>query len=63
MRCYLWLKMMGSVYVDPALKGVIQSRVNALSDPNDGVIVSERDALVDMLDSQYQIEYQRRRDE
>lgn len=54
---------MGSVYVDPAFKGLIQARVNALSDPDAGVIVSERDALVDMLDAQYQREYHRRRDE
>lgn len=54
---------MGSVYVDAALKDLVQARVNALSDPNAGEIVSERDALVDMLDARYRREYHRRRDE
>lgn len=50
---------MPSVYVDKTLKSVVQRRCNALSDPDEGIIVSERDALVDMLDDQYIQEYQR----
>lgn len=54
---------MASIYCDQHLKEVVQARVSALSDPDEGVLVSEQAALVDMLDSQYQTEYARRRAE
>lgn len=52
---------MASIYADKPLKNLVQARVGALSTPEDGVIVSEKDALVDMLDPQYRQEYLRRK--
>lgn len=53
--------MMASIYADEPLKRLVQARVNALSDPDEGEIVSEKEALVDMLDTQYRNEYLRRK--
>lgn len=52
---------MASIYADQSLKALVQARVGALSDPDQGIIVSEKDALVDMLDPQYRREYLRRK--
>lgn len=52
---------MASIYCNRPLKKLVQARVMALSDPDSGEIVSEQDALVDMLDPQYRQEYERRR--
>lgn len=54
---------MASIYADDALKNLVQSRAEALSDPDENVILSEKDALVDMLDQQYRREYLRRKGE
>lgn len=52
---------MATVYVDDELKALVQARVNALSDPDEGIIINEREALVDMLDTDYEREYKRRK--
>jgi hypothetical protein len=52
---------MATVYVDEELKDLVQARVAALSRPDDGIIVNERDALVEMLDEPYEREYRRRK--
>lgn len=51
---------MASIYVDQHLKELVQARVGALSEPDEGIIVNEKEALVDMLDPQYEKEYKRR---
>lgn len=52
---------MATVYVDEELKDLVQARVNALSDPDEGVIINEAEALVDMLSEDYEREYRRRK--
>lgn len=54
---------MATVYVDEELKNLIQARVDAMSQPDDGIIVSEKDAMVEMLAEQYETEYRRRKGE
>lgn len=52
---------MPNLYVDRPLNEIVQARVAALSDPDAGVVVSEREALVDMLEQQYTREYKQRK--
>lgn len=52
---------MATVYVDDELKNLIQTRVEVLSEPDEGIIINERDALVDMLSEDYEREYRRRK--
>lgn len=52
---------MGSIYCDKPLKKVVQSRVEALSEPDEGRIVSEKQALVDMLAEEYRREYRHKK--
>lgn len=48
---------MPNLYADRYLKRLVQRRRDALSNPDDGELVSEKDALLDMLDDQYHREY------
>lgn len=51
--------LMPNIYADRHLKRLVQRRTKALSDPDNGELVSETQALRDMLAPQYQREYER----
>lgn len=54
---------MPNLYADRHLKNLVQRRRDALSNPEGGDIISEAEALVAMLEEDYQREYQRMKGE
>lgn len=61
--CFEQLGWMPSLYADRHLKSLVQRRRDAMSDPDNGNLVSEKEVLIEMLDDQYTQEYQRMKGE